>query len=131
MNSSISTPEIAKEFPLILNTGSRVPMYVHSRHRQQPWLRALMPDPIVRLYPTDAAERGIVEGDDVILSTPFGEIKVKAEVTNIVKPGAIDIFHGWQQANVNSIQNRVIGETLDPVSGFPAFKEGLCQVRKA
>ena len=129
--SPISTPDVAKDFPLILNTGSRVPMYVHSRHRQQPWLRALMPDPIVRLYPTDAAERGIVEGDDVILATPFGEIKVKAEVTNIVKPGVIDIFHGWQQANVNGIMNRVIGETLDPLSGFPAFKEGLCQVRKA
>lgn len=129
--SPVSTPDVAKDYPLIFNTGSRVPMYVHSRHRQQPWLRSLMPDPIVRMYTTDAEERGIADGDDVVLATPFGEINVKAEVTNMVKPGCIDIFHGWQHANVNAINGRKLGETLDPVSGFPAFKEGLCQVRKA
>ena len=125
--SPINTPDVAKDFPLIMNSGSRVPMFVHSRHRGMPYLRALMPNPIVRLYLSDAAERGIAHGDDVILATPRGEIHVKAEVTNMVKPGVIDIFHGWSNANINGILER----DLDPISGFPAFKEGLCQVRKA
>ncbi len=34
--SPISTPEVAKEYPLILNSGSRVPMYTHSKQRNIP-----------------------------------------------------------------------------------------------
>ena len=49
------------------------------------------------------------------------------EVTNIVKPGVIDMFHGWEKANINLL----IARDFDPISGFPPFKEGLCQVEKA
>lgn len=127
VESPISTPDLAKEFPLILNTGSRVPMYTHSKFRELPWLNQFMPEPIVRVNPKDAAERGIKDGDPVVLSSPHGEVKMKAKVTNIVMPGVIDVFHGWAKANVNEI----VARHFDPISGFPAFKEGLCQVKKA
>jgi anaerobic selenocysteine-containing dehydrogenase len=52
---------------------------------------------------------------------------MKVEVTNLVMPGVTDIFHGWQQANVNEL----IPRKFDPISGYPPFKEGLCEVRKA
>ena len=125
--SPVSTPEIAAEYPLILNTGSRVPMYTHSKQRHVPWLRSLMPDPVVRINPVAAQARGIQEGDDVELVTPFGKIACKAEVTNIVREDTIDMFHGWEQANVNLVHAR----DFDPISGFPSYKEGLCDVRKA
>ena len=124
--SPVSTPEVAKNYPLILNTGSRVPMYTHSKQRNVPWLRALMPDPICRLSPKAARERGIETGDDVELSTELGSIRAKAEVTNIVRDDTIDMFHGWEQANVNLVHAR----DFDPISGFPSYKEGLCQVTK-
>lgn len=127
VSSPVSTPELAKQYPIILNAGSRVPMYTHSKQRHVPWLRDLMPNPIVRIYPTDAQERGIVSGDEVIISTELGEIKAEAEVTVIVKPGCMDMVHGWSQANINQI----ISRDFDPISGFPPYKEGLCQIRKA
>ena len=86
-----------------------------------------MPDPIVRMYPTDAEERGIAEGDWVYVSTQLGEIKARAELTKMVKPGCMDMFHGWSQANVNEL----VSCDFDPISGFPPYKEGLCQIRKA
>ena len=93
-----------------------------------PWLNQFMPEPVVRIHPTDAEARGIQDGDTVILtSTVKREITVKAEVTEIVKPGVIDIFHGWDKANVNLLITR----DFDPISGFPPYKEGLCEVRKA
>ena len=127
VQSPVSTPDVAAEYPLILNTGNRVPMFTHSKQRHIPWLRDLMPDPIVRMYPTDAAERGIEDGDWVYISTQLGEIKARAELTVMVKPGCMDMFHGWSQANVNELVSR----DFDPISGFPPFKEGLCQIRKA
>ena len=49
-----STPEIAKEFPLILTTGARLPMFVHSRTFRLGWTRSLRPDPMVDMNPKDA-----------------------------------------------------------------------------
>jgi len=75
----------------------------------------------------DAHKRGIVTGDGIIVSTPYGEIRAKAGVTVIVKPGVTDMFHGWEKANVNLLHPR----DFDPVSGFPSYKSNLCQVTKA
>ena len=48
------------------------------------------------------------------------------EVTNLVLPGCVDMFHGWVNANVNLLVSRY----FDPITGYPPFKEGLCQVEK-
>jgi hypothetical protein len=52
---------------------------------------------------------------------------MKAKITNIILPGSVDMIHGWQQADVNQL----ISRDFDPISGFPPYKEGLCQVEKA
>ncbi len=127
VHSPVSTPEEAEQYPLILNTGSRVPMYTHSKLRDLPWLNQFMPEPIVRLHPDDAAARSLVDGDKVRVFNQFGEVFVTLETTNLVMPGVIDIFHGWSQANVNQLVTR----DFDPITGYPPFKEGLCQVEKA
>jgi anaerobic selenocysteine-containing dehydrogenase len=124
--SPVSTPDIYKKYPLILITGAREPMYTHSKGRDLPWLRHLMPEPIVKLHPKDAAARDIKNGDMVKISSPLGEITMKARITNILLPGCIDLIHGWVNADVNLIVSR----NFDPISGFPPYKEGLCQVTK-
>ncbi len=123
----VAAPQMAEKFPLVFNTGSREPMYVHSRHRNNPRLRELQPDPKVDINPKDAQARGIKQGEDAIVETPAGRITVKANITNLAQPGVVHMYHGWPQADVNTIMAR----TLDPISGFPAFKSQLCQVRKA
>jgi hypothetical protein len=37
------------------------------------------------------------------------------------------MFHGWPNQDVNTMVTR----HLDPISGFPPFKAGLCEVKKA
>jgi anaerobic selenocysteine-containing dehydrogenase len=123
----IAAPQTAEKFPLIFNTGSREPMYTHSRHRNNPRLRELQPNPKLDINPKDAQARGIKQSEDVIVETPLGRITVKANITNIAQPGVVHVFHGWPQADVNTILPR----TFDPITGFPAFKSQLCQVRKA
>lgn len=122
-----STPEVAKDFPLILTTGARLPMYIHSRTFRLSWTRGLRPDPMLDINPIDADERGISQGDWVTLSTPRNAIRVKANVTEVVPPGVINIFHGYREPEVNTL---VEPDYLDPVSGFPGFKSLLCEVKK-
>lgn len=125
--SPVSTPDLAKKYPLVLNTGSREPMYVHSRHRNNPWLRELQPEPKLDINPKDAGARGIKHGDMVIVEGPRGSIKVRANVTELVMPGVVGMYHGWVEADINT----VTGRNFDPISGFPSFKAELCEVRKA
>ena len=127
LESPLSTPDLAREYPLVLNTGSRVPMFTHSKLRELPSLRRLMPFPLVNLHPRDAAVQGISGGDEVDLESAHGRIRLRANVTEDVLPGVIDVSHGWADANVNE----VVPRHFDPITGFAAFKEGLCRVRKA
>ncbi len=126
VESPISTPELAKEFPLVLNTGSRVLMFTHSKLREIPSLRKLMPYATVNIHPQEAEVQGISQDDDVELETPHGRIQLKANITEQVLPGVVDVSHGWADANVNE----VVARYFDPISGFPAFREGLCRVRR-
>jgi anaerobic selenocysteine-containing dehydrogenase len=79
------------------------------------------------INPKDADEREISQGDWVTLSTPRNAIKVKANLTEVVPPGVINIFHGYRKPEVNTL---VEPDYLDPVSGFPGFKSLLCEVKK-
>ena len=125
--SPMATPELTEDYPLILGTGSRIPWYVHSKYRHTPWLKQFMPDPVVFMSPEDAEERGLAEGDDVRLFNQFGELKVKAGITNMCRPGIVEFHHGWEQAN----SCLLIDREFDPTNGFPTFKDGVCQVEKA
>jgi anaerobic selenocysteine-containing dehydrogenase len=122
-----SAPEVAKDFPLVLTTGARLPMFVHTRTFRLPWNRRLRPDPMVDINPRDAEERGISQGDWVMLSTPRNAIRVKANVTERVPVGAVSMLHGYAEADVNLL---IEPDYRDPISGFPGFKALLCEVKK-
>jgi anaerobic selenocysteine-containing dehydrogenase len=125
--SPVSTPDLAKDFPLILTTGARLPMFVHSRTFRMPWNMRLRPDPMVDMNPVDAAARDIQQGDNVELATSRGAIRVKANLTEIVAPGVVNMYHAYPQADVNTL---IDPDYLDPISGFPGYKSLLAEVRK-
>ena len=124
VHSPYTPTEEDKRYPLVLNAGSRLPYYTHSKLREIPWLNQFMPEPVVRLHPQDARDRNIGDGDVVRVFNFQNEIEMKAEVTNLVHAGMVDIFHGWHQANVNLLTTR----DFDPITGFPPFRCGLCEV---
>ena len=126
-DSPYSRPDLAKDYPLILNTGSRLPMFIHSEMYNVPWCRELRPEPLLDMNPTDAERRGIREGDSVSLRTSRNGIRLKAHLTETVLPGVIHIPHGMKEADVNLL---IEPDYIDPISGFPGFKSLLCEVRK-
>lgn len=125
--SPVSTPEVAIDFPLVLTAGARVPLLIHSRTFRMPWIKALQPEPVLDINPADARARCITPGDPVTLSTPRNRIWVLANLTEVVPPGVINIYHGYEDPEINTL---IAPDYLDPISGFPGFKSLLCQVEK-
>ncbi|UCD78640.1 MAG: molybdopterin-dependent oxidoreductase [Desulfobacterales bacterium] len=127
MLSPASAPDEAKKFPLILTTGARLPFFIHSRTYRIPRLLSFQPDPMADLNPADAGQRGINQGDWILLSTRRGAVRVRANLTEAVMPGVVNIYHGRPEADVNTL---IDPDYRDPISGFPGFKSLLCDVRK-
>ena len=94
-HSPISDPERFAEYPLIITTGRRIPVYFHSEHRQLPWCRELWPVPRVEINPVTAAEYGIEQGDWVWIETPEGKIREVADLYYGINPGVINCEHQW------------------------------------
>ncbi|MGK7395917.1 MAG: aminotransferase class V-fold PLP-dependent enzyme [Candidatus Cyclobacteriaceae bacterium M3_2C_046] len=134
--SPAQQPELANNYPLIFNSGARVDTDFRSQHHGIKGLLKERPEPTVMINTTDACERGINNGDRVLLRSSRGKIALRAFVTDDIIPGAIDANMGgggpvgpkaWQDANINELTDL---QNYDPISGFPVYKALLCQVDK-
>jgi anaerobic selenocysteine-containing dehydrogenase len=119
--------EPSSRYPFHLISGSRVNAFTHSQHRHIARLRKLAPQPLVEINPEAAKGLGISDGDEVVVESAKGSIRLEARLTPDIHPGVLSIQHGWDEANANILTD---GEHLDPVSGYPNFRSMLCQVRK-
>lgn len=93
--SPIRTPEIAKDYPLILITGRRFRPMFHSMYRNVEVFRRKHPDPLVEINPETAIKLGINDGDWIFIETPLGKIKQKAKINSAIPPGVVCAEHGW------------------------------------
>ncbi len=82
---------------------------------------------MVDMNPRDAKDRGIAQEDWVSLATPRGSIRVRANLTEMVAPGVVNMYHDDPEASVNLL---IEPDYLDPISGYPGFKSLLCEVKR-
>ena len=130
----LANQELAREYPLVLNTGARIQSTYRSQHLNIPGLLAMQPEPQVLIHPGDAAVRGIADGDLVHVRTLRGRVPFTACVTDVVMAGCVEVNVGgggpiqaeaWRRANANYLTDH---SGRDPISGFPTFKALLCEV---
>ncbi|MBL7119404.1 MAG: molybdopterin-dependent oxidoreductase [Dehalococcoidia bacterium] len=125
--SPASTPELAKEYPVTLATGTRELEFWHTQHHRLSKLHRRNPEPRAELHPETAAKYGIGDGDIMIVENRIGSIEIKARVTEDILPDTVSVPHAWAEA----CENMLIDDTpADPVSGFVAFSGPLCRIRK-
>jgi len=115
------------DYPFTLISGTRTIAFSHSQYRDIARLRKLVPQPLVEINPESAKNLGIADGERVVVESAKGSISLKAKITSEVPPGVLSLQHGWEEANVNLLTDN---EPHDPISGYPAFKNILCRVRK-
>lgn len=114
-------------YPMVLSVGARLPFALHSRMHDVPWTRSLRPDPMVDMNAGDAAALGIGAGDWVTVESPSGTVSLRANPTDRIMPGHLQIYHGYKEADANEL---VGGVHLDPYSGYPGYNCVCCRIRK-
>jgi len=94
-HSPIADPDLCEEYPIILTTGRRIPVYFHSEHRQLPWCREQWPAPRVEINPETAKELGIAQGDWVWIESKWGKVRQTADLYYGVAPNVANAEHQW------------------------------------
>jgi anaerobic selenocysteine-containing dehydrogenase len=138
--SPLATPEIAKEFPLVLTTGARIPFFFNSEHRQLPHVRKARREPRAEIHPDTAARHGIADGEWMWIETRRGRIRQRAYITPGIDPQVIQAEHGWWfpeeaapeygvwKSNVNVLTDS--GPPYDPQMGTYQLRGLLCRVAR-
>ena len=144
--SPTGTPELLKRYPLILSDFHTSKVYNASWLRNVPQLREVLPWPTLQIHPDTASERGIEEGDWVMVESPHGTMKLKAEIIHGIRPDTVMALHGWWQgcdqlglpdfpildggANTNNMYSVDPEKAYDPLITAMS-SQTLVQVKKA
>lgn len=126
----------AGSFRLIL--GRRA-YFTQANTTNNPWLNTFAPENVLWIHPTSAAQVGIDDGQMVEVSSSVGTLRVKARVTQEIRPDCVFTMHGygkrsqWQRlvAGRGASDAEIIETAWDKVSGGGAFHETFVKVRKA
>jgi anaerobic selenocysteine-containing dehydrogenase len=119
---------LSKKYPLIfLQSHSR--FHVHTSFANNPDLLEVNPEPFVEMNPIDAEKRNINDDDLVVVLNDRGKVKLKARLNEGVRPGVVDIHHGWwaKQFLEGSYQD-LTHETINPALVTPNFSYFDCLV---
>jgi anaerobic selenocysteine-containing dehydrogenase len=126
--SPVSSKELAKEYPLIITTGGRVPVFRHTELRNIPILREIVPELEAIINPKTARALGIDDGDTVIVESPRGSMEAKVRITEGIDPRVIQVPSHWP--GINNVNLLMDNEKCAPMIGSAQLRCQLCRVRK-
>ena len=125
----ITTPRapvnaVEHEFPLILNTGrTRDQWHTMTRTAKSARLNEHDPEPFVELHPLDAAQYQIVDDTLVMVSSRWGNIIVRARVSEAQRSGSVFVPMHWNDQYASHARvDALVNPECDPVSGQPELK---------
>ncbi len=103
------------------------------------YLHMLSPENRLWISASRAARLGIKSGDLLVVSSPAGDIRIKANVTQGIHPDAVFMVHGFghntsaqRTAYHQGVNDNVLtSDARDPVAGSAAMGETIVRVRRA
>ncbi|OYU47085.1 MAG: formate dehydrogenase subunit alpha [Rhizobiales bacterium PAR1] len=113
-------------FPLILTTGRILSQYNVGAQTRRTENNAWHDEDVLEIHPFDAENRGIREGDLVLIQSRSGEIALHAEITDRVQPGVVytTFHHAEPGANV------ITTDFSDWATNCPEYKVTAVEVRR-
>jgi len=140
--SPYSTAALAKEFPLVLISGTRSLEFYSTLGIEIPRLRKRRPWPVVEMAPEAAHELGLVDGEWVVIEAPTTDRVIKRQVAIVAgmhprvinaeglwyMPDCADLVDGVLEVGANVLTP--LRDDLDPVLGGSIARCLLCRVRK-
>jgi formate dehydrogenase major subunit len=119
--------EHGNEFPFILTTGRILQHYNCGTMTRRTDNSEIVSEDVLLIHPTDAEERGIVDGDSVRLFSPRGETILSAALSENVKRGVLFTSFHFPEGMVN----RVTGSVSDSETLCPEYKVVSVDIEKA
>jgi anaerobic selenocysteine-containing dehydrogenase len=118
-----------KAFQLVTGAAHH---FVSSSLASQPGLLQNAGPPFVEIHPADATARGIAAGDDVIVENGRGSVRLRAVVTDGVRPGVVVSPKGrWANLSGGRNVNWTTPDTLGDFAGQSTFHSNCVWVRRA
>jgi len=137
------TNPLYEKFPLVfLSTHTR--FRTHSQYVNLPWLKEVNNggQGFLEINPKDSAARGIADGQVVRVFNNRGQMKVRARLTESMKPGVVNCYQGgWDTIKVkhyieghpNNLTHQIAKPAQALIPNFPsnaAYYDCLVQVER-
>ncbi|MGB3714036.1 MAG: molybdopterin-dependent oxidoreductase [Candidatus Promineifilaceae bacterium] len=88
--------------------------------------------PVVHIHPTDALERGIQNGDKVIVENSRGWVELRAIITDGIRPGVLASPKGrWNRLSGGRNINQTTSDSLGDMEGQSIFQSNRVWLRLA
>ncbi|MCI0442192.1 molybdopterin-dependent oxidoreductase [bacterium] len=131
-------PEQPPEGTMRLLPGKQA-VYTHAANQNNAWLHELEPENKLWINSAQASKRHIRNDDLVIVRSPVGEVKIRALVTNRIRPDCVHMPHGFGHRNPllhlasgkGASDQDLIMAKWDRLSGNAALHETFVTVEKA
>jgi len=109
-------------FPLHLISGRQDRRYNSAENPRTP---KKADHPLVRICPEDAARFGIAHGKPARLTSAYGSVTVNAVVEETIRRGAVQMPHGFEDANVAHLNSPVDVDPLTTQPQMTAFEVAI------
>ncbi|MGM0398316.1 MAG: molybdopterin-dependent oxidoreductase [Halobacteriota archaeon] len=119
-NGDLLTPVVSDESPApdrplhMINWKPR--SQGMTRTQNSPWLREVRPENPVWINPSDADERDIENGDEIVVDFGRGETDAVAMVTEGIRPGVVGTMWGWGRSADGAADETIDGDTHEAVT---------------
>ncbi|MFP5277787.1 MAG: formate dehydrogenase subunit alpha [Acidobacteriota bacterium] len=119
--------KVTRRFPLILTTGRILTQYNVGAQTGRTENNVWHTEDLLEIHPQDAEDRGIKDGDRVLLTSRAGETSLKAKISERMQPGVVytTFHHQFSGANV------VTTEFSDWATSCPEYKVTAVEVTPA
>ncbi len=115
---------------------ARCANYTHSSLQNNEWLMAVGMHAMAHVNPIAAEKHGIVQGEIVILRSPYGEVELPVYITDRVHADVICMPHGFGHTskglsiayNKGARGSDLLGSYYDKITGNAAMHEDFVQI---
>ncbi len=103
--------------------------FLNSSFANMPRQRKAQGAPALEMNPADAAGRGLVDGQPVVLKNERGEVRAALRVTDAICPGAVALAGKWwsEPAETGAVANLLTPSAWSP-GGQPAYNDTFIEV---
>jgi anaerobic selenocysteine-containing dehydrogenase len=140
--SPVRTPDVFESYPLILNTGVRLPMYWNSNGHPLPTLRGLAPEPLMEVHPDTAAEFDLTDKSYAWVETRRGRLRMRVKCSIRTHRQVVSVPHGWWEPEKPAPEHGIFDvcsnvltdddiDQCDPILGSSPLKALLCRIYPA